>query len=237
MKNFLFITVLITCSVNLHSQAVNDELVIQELTRDFMSAYNNQDHKTLRGMYSEFATRIDQENNKITGADEIINFFKQGFINNNTTLFLKHSSLTWSDAEHAFIARGTYEIIGKTNVYDIEINTKGAYANTIIKDKNKWKIANSVLSPIVKVIVTQEVKDFAKFKSHFAEGLSMRLSAGELSEEMGTLHKQPNMVYIISEWTSVENFQAFYSNPALKTKMKEAGVTGEPTVLILGRQK
>jgi ketosteroid isomerase-like protein len=237
MKNFLFIILLITSSVNLHSQAVNDELVIQELTRDFMSAYNNQDHKTLRGMYSEYATRIDQENNKMTGADEIINFFKQGFINNNNTLILKHSNLTWSDAEHGFIAHGTYEVTGKTHVYDIKINTKGAYANTLIKDKGKWKIANSVLSPIAKVIITQEVKDFAKFKSNFEEGLSMRLSAGELSEEMGTLHEQPNMVYIISEWTSIENFQSFYSNPDLKAKMKEAGVIGEPTVLILGKQK
>ena len=53
----------------------------------------------------------------------------------------------------------------------LKINTKGAYANTLIKDKGKWKIANSVLSPIAKVIITQEVKDFAKFKSNFARGI------------------------------------------------------------------
>ncbi len=237
MKNFLFILAIIISSGSLHSQAVNDELVIQELTRNFMSAYNNQDHKTLREMYSDDAVRIDQENNKMTGVDEIINFFKQGFINNNTTLILKHSNLTWSDAEHAFIARGTYEVTGKTHVYDIEINTKGTYANTLIKDKDKWKIAESVLSPSVTIIITQEVKDFAKFKSNFKEGLSMRMSAGELNEEVSTLHEQPNMVCVISEWTSVENFKAFYSNPDLKNKMKEAGVIGEPNVLILGKQK
>ena len=127
--------------------------------------------------------------------------------------------------------------INPESLYDIKINTKGAYANTMIKDRGKWKIGKTVLSPIVKVIVHQKVVDFAKFKSNFEQGLFMRLSAGELSEEIGTLHEQPNMVYIISEWTSVENFQNFFSNPDLKDKMKEAGVAGEPTVLILGQKK
>ena len=237
MKNILFITALITSTGNVHGQSVNDEFEIQNLTRNFMTAYNKQDLTALKEMYSEYAVRIDQEKNEMTGANKIIDFFKQGFIKNTTTLYLKHSSLRWSDAEHAFIARGTYEIIGKTNVYDINIHTKGVYTNTMIKNKDKWKIAKSVLSPIVKVVVYQEVEDFGKFKSNFENGLPMRQSAGEVSEEMGTLHEQPNMVYIISEWTSVESFQNFFSDPALKEKMKKGGVIGKPTVLILGAHK
>lgn len=66
-----------------------------------------------------------------------------------------------------------------------------------------------MLSPIGKVIMYQEVEDFARFKSYFDEGFPLRLSAGEISEEIGILHEQPNMVYFISEWTLVENFRLF----------------------------
>jgi ketosteroid isomerase-like protein len=237
MKKFLLFAALIIYTEIVHSQTIEDELEIKEFTRNFMTAYNQQDLTEFKEMYLEDAVRIDQGKNEMTGVDNIIAFFKQRFFQENTTLYLKYSSLSWSDAEHAFIAHGTYEMIGKTHVYDIEINTKGTYANTMIKDKDKWKIGKTVLSPIVKVIVTQEVKDFAKFKFNFEQGLSMRMSAGEVSEEIGTLHEQPNMVYIISEWVSIREFQAFYAKPDLKKSMKEAGVIGEPTVLILGGQK
>ena len=237
MKNFLFFAALITSSGSAQSPSINDEFEVKDFTRNFMTAYNNHDDAALKDMYSEYAIRIGQGEYKITGANEIINFFKRKFISDNSTFYLKYSSLSWSDSDRAFITRGTYEIIGKTIVYDINIHEKGVYTNTLIKDKDQWKIAKTVLSPIVKVIVYQEVEDFGKFKYNFEEGLPMRLSAGELSEEMSTVHDQPNKVCIISEWTSVEAFQNFFSNPALKEKMKSAGVTGQPTVLILGEQK
>ncbi|MFK7776349.1 MAG: ketosteroid isomerase family protein [Saprospiraceae bacterium] len=237
MKKLLLFAALIIYSGIVHSQTVNDEFELKEFTHNFMASYNKHNVAELKEMYSEYAVRIDQGKNKITGADNIIAFFQQRFFQDNTTLYLKYSSLSWSDAEHAFIAHGTYEMVGKTNVYDIEINTKGTYANTMIKDKGKWKIGKSVLLPIVKVIVTQQVKDVAKFKSNFKKDLSMRMSAGEVSEEISAVQDQPNMVCIISEWTSVKDFQDFYANPDLKKRMKEAGVIGEPNILILGGQK
>jgi quinol monooxygenase YgiN len=106
----------------------------------------------------------------------------------------------------------------------------------MIKKNGEWKIANSVLSPLVKVMVYHQVKDFAEWKSVFEQGQPMRSAAGELSSEIGTLHDDPNTAYVISEWTSLEQFQTFMADPDLTRTMQQAGVTGKPTVLILDRQ-
>ncbi|MFT5167833.1 MAG: quinol monooxygenase YgiN [Saprospiraceae bacterium] len=64
----------------------------------------------------------------------------------------------------------------------------------------------------------------------------MRLAAGELSEEIGSVHGEPNTAYIISEWASMEAFQAFFSNPNLEKIMQEDDVIGKSTALILDQK-
>ncbi len=213
-----------------------NEHAMQAFARDYMAAYNQQNVDALKSMYSEYVTRIDQAGEKMVGADQVVNYLSEQFRLNNATLLLRQRSVHWSDAEHAWVARGTYEIYGITNVYDIEVHTTGVYTNTMIQDKDQWKIAQTVLTPIVKIMVHHQVEDFAKWKSNFAAKAEMRSAAGEISSEFGTLHDDPKTVYVLSEWTSLEAFQAYAADPKTETAMQAAGVIGKPAILILDQQ-
>ena len=149
MKNILILFALFCFTIlgNLHAQTEADEAGIKAFTEKFVKAFNSQDVEAIKKMYTDDAVRIDTEGNKMEGADKIAAHFKDSFIKNNVTLKVEHKSLNWSDAEHAFIAGGTYEVKGAQVVYDIEIHDTGKYSNTMIKEKGgEWKIAKSVLT-------------------------------------------------------------------------------------------
>ena len=148
MSNILFIAALSSATANQKTPLKNDEDDMHAFARNFMAAYNQSDIETIRKMYSEYAVRMDENGKEMTGSDVIADYFTHEFQSKKTTLLLKQTGLTWSDADRAWVARGTYEVYGRTIVYDIEIQRKGAYANTMIKDKDQWKIAKSVLTPL-----------------------------------------------------------------------------------------
>lgn len=237
MKN-PFLLALILCVFafgHVHAQSVNDEIEIQAFTRSFMSAYNQQDEAALQQMYLEDAVRVDAGGHEISGARQIGAYFAKQFIEKNTTLLLRPSSISWSDQQHAFVARGTYEIYGNTHVYDIQIHDTGAYANSLIKVNGEWKIARSVLTPMIKVMVYHKVADFAEWRWAFENGKAMRQAAGELHSETGRLHDDPTTAYFIGEWNSLESFQSYLADPEVGKSMKEAGVLGKPTIMILDK--
>jgi ketosteroid isomerase-like protein len=160
MKNLFFIATLFCfAGSSLQAQSVNDELELQAFTRRFMAAYNAQDHAAIGKMYTDDAVRIDQQGKQIVGAENIANYFAEQFRNNNATLLLKHTGISWSDAEHAWVAKGNYEVYGKTIVYDIPINIVGSYANAMQKKDGEWKIAKSVLTPPDMSKIKAEIKD------------------------------------------------------------------------------
>ncbi len=147
MKNiFLFAALICLAGSSVHAQSVNDELEIQAFTQRFMAAYNVQDRAALQKMYTDDAVRIDPQGKQIKGAANIAAYFAEQFVKNNATLLLKHTGISWSDAEHAWVAKGNYEVYGKTYVYDIPINITGSYANAMQKKDGEWKIAKSWLT-------------------------------------------------------------------------------------------
>lgn len=149
MKNTLFPIALLFAVVagNLPAQSATDERDMQTFARNFMNAYNQGDHEAIRNMYTADAVRIDQEGKEIKGADNIAAYFADQFRKNNATVFIRQLSVNWSDFEHAWVASGTYEVNGITNVYDIPVHVSGSYANAMLKKDGQWKIAKSVLSP------------------------------------------------------------------------------------------
>ncbi len=148
MKNILVLTVLICATTfnYLQAQSDSDEAEIKAFAEKFMAAYNKQDVETIRSMYMDDAVRVDTEGNEIEGADQIAAYFEDQFIKNNLTLKVEQLSLNWSDYQHAFVAKGTYEVKGAQVVYDIKIHDTGTYENTMIKQKDGWKIAKTVLT-------------------------------------------------------------------------------------------
>jgi ketosteroid isomerase-like protein len=131
---------------SLQAQSVNDEMELLAFTRRFMAAYNAQDHAALGKMYTDDAVRVDQEGKEIKGTDNIAAYFAEQFRKNNATLLLKQTDINWSDAQHAWVAKGNYEVYGRTYVYDIAIDIVGSYANAMQKKDGVWKIAKSWLS-------------------------------------------------------------------------------------------
>ena len=148
MKNLMLFAALLGCTLFLSAQTPHDEADIHTLTRQFMAAYNAGDHAALGKMYTDDALRIDTEGKQLKGADAIAAFYAEEFRANNLTLLVRHERLSWSDAEHAWVAHGTYEVYGKSIVYDIEVAVSGRYANALAKENGGWKIAKSVLSPL-----------------------------------------------------------------------------------------
>lgn len=179
MKNILFMTALLCLEgSSLPAQSVNDELELQTFTRRFMAAYNAQDHVALGKMYTDDAVRIDPEGNQIKGAENIAAYFAGQFIKNNTTLLLKHTGIHWSDAEHAWVAKGRYEVYGKTNVYDIAIDIVGSYANAMQKTNGEWKIARSWLTAPDKEAIKAEIQ---ALETAWAEAANARDVDAELA--------------------------------------------------------
>ena len=147
MRKSLFVAALLGCTL-LQAQSINDEADMHTFARQFMAAYNSGDHAALQKMYTDDAVRIDAQGKEIKGGANIANFFAEQFQFNNATLLLRQTGLHWSDAEHAWVAKGTYEVYGKTIVYDIPIDVAGQYANAMSKQNGAWKIAKSVLNPL-----------------------------------------------------------------------------------------
>ena len=148
MKNLLVIIVLLSSvSINpLQAQTESDEAEMKAFAEKYVAAYNQEDVEAIKKMYMADAVRVDTEGKEIKGADQIAAFFEDQFIKNKTTLKVNQNNISWSDAQHAFIASGTYEVKGATIVYDLKIDNKGTYENTMIKEKGEWKIAKSVLT-------------------------------------------------------------------------------------------
>ncbi|MGH1436915.1 MAG: DUF4440 domain-containing protein [Lewinella sp.] len=209
---------------------------LEIFSQGYVSAFNEQDAASLRKMYNEYAVRIDRDGKEMVGGNQIVSHLMDPGQPKNVNLRLRPTMVIRVQGQSGYVVRGTYEIVGKTIVYDIDIHTIGTYTNTMVKYDGRWQIAKSVLAPLVKTLVHHEVEDFYKWKSGFEAGEASRIEAGEISSEIGTLRDDPNMVYILSEWSSLENFQALMANPEMGKAMQQAGVTGKPTVLILDRQ-
>ncbi len=148
MKTFLSLAVFCCCTIILQAQSATDEHDMQAFARNFMNAYNQGDHEAIRKMYWDDAVRIDQAGKQIKGADNIAAYFADQFLKNNATVFIRQLSVDWSDYEQTWVARGTYEVNGITNVYDIPVHFTGAYANVMLKKDGQWKIVKSVHTPI-----------------------------------------------------------------------------------------
>lgn len=148
MKSIILLATLIGCTLSLNAQSAEEEADMLVFARQFMTAYNLGDHLAIGEMYTTDAVRINQDGKVTNGAENIAAFFAEQFRHNNATLLLKLTGINWSNPEHAFVAKGSYEVYGITNADGAKVHFYGAYANTMIKQNGKWKIGKSVLSPL-----------------------------------------------------------------------------------------
>lgn len=86
---------------------------------------------------------------------------------------------------------------------------------------------------MIKTIWFHRVKDFTSWKKVFDSFYSNRKKGGEKSYSVGTVKGEPNNVYVINEWESVEKFNTFRNSTELQNAMKDAGVLEEPKIYIV----
>ncbi|MCB0598410.1 MAG: ester cyclase [Lewinellaceae bacterium] len=208
MKKLLFLAALLGCSILLQAQSPADEAAMQAFARNFMNAYNQQDHEAIRKMYLDDAVRIDQDGKEIKGADNIAAYFADQFRQNNATVFIRQLSVGWSDREYTWVAKGTYEVNGKTHVYDIPIHVTGGYANAMIKEDGEWKIAKSMLFPLEHADpkVAANIKMYTETWDRIVnEGRLDFFNAEHFTEDV-IMHAEPENV------VGIEGMAAFYNN-------------------------
>ncbi|GAB4405245.1 MAG: hypothetical protein OHK0039_06040 [Bacteroidia bacterium] len=232
MKYLFAFALLLGSTLLLHAQSVNDEADMQDFARRFMAAYNAGDVAALRSMYTDDAVRIDADGRQIQGGDNIAAYFADQFRLNNATLLLRQKGLAWSDAQQAWAAIGTFEIYGITHVYDIPIDRAGHYANTMKKEDGRWKITRTVLSPLVRTLVCQEVADAAEWQSVLRGFLFM---APVHAFEIGTLQNAPGTAYALLQWSSREAAEAFFASPGWQNTIEvlSTSPTKPPVVMFL----
>lgn len=88
----------------------------------------------------------------------------------------------------------------------------------------------------VKTLIYHKVENFEKWRMTFESAANLRNASGELSYEIGTLHHDPSIAYVINEWSSVQEFHAFLAKPELAEAMKKAGVLEPPTVIVFDKK-
>ena len=84
------------------------------------------------------------------------------------------------------------------------------------------------------IYVNHEVEDYAKWRAGFDAHAATRKAGGALEGEyvMRSVNN-PNEVFVILEWDSLENAQKFTQSPELKEAMQKAGVVSQPDVRFL----
>lgn len=179
------------CINSLQAQQDSDLL---DLTKRFMTAYNQQDWASLQKMYTKEAVRVDIQGNETRGADNIAQLFAEMADKNNAILLLKQTSSQGADAQNTLTAKGTYEYYGISREDNQRFQFEGQYENKLTKDKDgEWKIAKSVLSPMAN-------------NTTIVEGLYKSFAKGDIPNALATMDDKV-------VWNEAENFPYADKNP------------------------
>ncbi len=86
---------------------------------------------------------------------------------------------------------------------------------------------------MVSLLVRHNVRDFAGWKKVFDSTGEMRKKAGALEMHVFRNCEKPNEVFVMGEWNSRKEAEAFLQDPMLKQKMMESGVTELPSIYLM----
>jgi len=77
-------------------------------------------------------------------------------------------------------------------------------------------------------LVHHKVEDFNKWKPYFDQHSDFRAQNGSKGGKVFKSISDPNEVFVLFEWDSVDNAKKFTQSDSLREVMKEAGVLGMP---------
>jgi uncharacterized protein (DUF1330 family) len=83
------------------------------------------------------------------------------------------------------------------------------------------------------VIVEHRVKDFDHWRPYFVEDAKRQRKAGFTKWTIGRNIDNPDDVIVVAECTDLEKAKEVYSDPEVGRIVKEAGVVGKTTFLLI----
>lgn len=83
------------------------------------------------------------------------------------------------------------------------------------------------------ILVRMNVEDYVKWKEAFDEDVGFRESGGSRGGHVLQNASDPNEVFVLLEWDTMDNLQQFAQSDDLKEKMQRAGITGPPDIYLL----
>jgi heme-degrading monooxygenase HmoA len=83
------------------------------------------------------------------------------------------------------------------------------------------------------LLVHHKVEDYNKFKPVFDAHASFRSEGGSRGGKIFRSTNDPNELFVLLEWDSVQNAQKFAQSDELKEAMQEAGVISMPEVYFI----
>lgn len=83
------------------------------------------------------------------------------------------------------------------------------------------------------VIVRHKVQNYPTWKSAYDEFVEARKTGGEKSYHIFHLDDDPNNVFALVEYDSLENARNFFASSELKDAMGKAGVIEQPDIYFL----
>ena len=80
------------------------------------------------------------------------------------------------------------------------------------------------------ILVRQKVEDYAKWKEAFDGDAGVRQAGGSRGGHVFQSAADPNEVFILLEWDTMDNLKQFAQSDELKERMQQAGVIGPPDI-------
>ncbi len=75
-------------------------------------------------------------------------------------------------------------------------------------------------------IVQQRVRDYSTWKREYDAIKDIRLSSGEISDQVYRDENDPNKITVIMKWNTLTNARKYFSSPELVAFMSRGGVEG-----------
>jgi heme-degrading monooxygenase HmoA len=83
------------------------------------------------------------------------------------------------------------------------------------------------------IMIQQKVKSSSEWKKVYDSVAGLRVSNGQLSDQVFQDATDPTKVTVIIKWNSMANAQKWAQSPEMKAAMEKAGVEGAPNVSFL----
>ncbi len=131
---------------------------------------------------------------------------------------------TWKSEEH-------YKKFRETAALKDKMNEAGVSEAPTFLYLNKLEGSNYVNNKIT-AIIYHEIEDYTKWKRTFDNFERTRKEFKEVSYEVGSINGDPNWIYVLNQWDSLEDYNAFVEDAKLKEAMNKAGVIGKPVFLV-----